>query len=303
MSAGRALRDAIAARPIHSFIGVYDVFSATLAARHFDGLFVSGLGFAASHHGLPDVGFVTWSDIVAFVQRLRVVLPAHHIIVDIDDGYGDPEVAAHVAVVLERAGASAVVLEDQRRPRRCGHVAGKQILELDDYLAKLRRVLAARRDLVVIARTDATDDAERVRRACAFDDAGADAVLVDGVERLELLRHIAQRIDRPLMFNQIAGGKSPRCTLSELREAGVSLVNYSTPCLFAAHDAIDAAMARLKAEDGILPAPAPGGASVAACTALLNDNLLRSQACLAPPAPGPASEAPAPEPALARGIR
>ncbi|HSU68060.1 MAG TPA: isocitrate lyase/PEP mutase family protein, partial [Tepidisphaeraceae bacterium] len=233
LTAGRLLRESISRRPIQSFIGVYDVFSATLAAKQFDGLFVSGFGLAASYHGLPDVGFVTWSDVVEFVQRLRVVLPEQHIVVDIDDGYGDPEVAAHVVTVLERAGASAVVLEDQRRPRRCGHVGGKQILELDEYLAKLHRVLEARRELVVVARTDATDDAERIRRACAFDDAGADAVLVDGIERLDLLRLIASRIDKPLMFNQIAGGKSPRCSLSELSELGVSLVNYSTPCLFA----------------------------------------------------------------------
>lgn len=255
------------------FLGVYDVFSASLAARHYDTIFVSGFGFAASHYGLPDVGFITWSDMVGFVQRLRLVLPSHHILVDIDDGYGDPEIAAHVVTALARAGASGVVLEDQKRPRRCGHVGGKQIMELDEFLVKLDRVLKARGDMFVVARTDATDDAERLRRAKAFDATEADAVLVDGIEMLELLPRIRQAIRKPLMFNQIAGGKSPACSLGQLGEAGVSLVNYSTPCLFAAQEAIEGALAHLKQMDGRLPVS--GGANLAACNGRLGENLLR----------------------------
>ena len=71
------------------FIGVYDVFSASVAAQHFDGIFISGFGFAASHYGLPDIGFISWSDIVDFVRRVRAILPQHHILVDIDDGYAE----------------------------------------------------------------------------------------------------------------------------------------------------------------------------------------------------------------------
>jgi 2-methylisocitrate lyase-like PEP mutase family enzyme len=125
-SAGVRLKQAMATNKILPFIGVYDVFSATVAARHFDSLFVSGFGFAASNYGLPDIGFITWTDIVAFVQRIRTVLPTHNLLVDIDDGYCDPEVACHVVSVLEAAGASGVVLEDQKRPRRCGHFEGKR---------------------------------------------------------------------------------------------------------------------------------------------------------------------------------
>src|SRR5215470_20096681 len=150
---GRDLRKEMTARNIIPFIGVYDVFSATLAAKHFDALFISGFGFAASHYGLPDIGFIGWPDIVAFVQRVRTVLPSHHILVDIDDGYADIEVAAHVVSLLETSGASGVVLEDQERPRRCGHFDGKQLMGLDEYIVKLKRVLAARRDMIVIART------------------------------------------------------------------------------------------------------------------------------------------------------
>ena len=86
---GSALHSALKDEEQLSFIGVYDVFSATVAQRHFDGIFVSGFSFAASHYGLPDIGFIAWPDIVAFTLRLRTVLPDAHIVVDMDDGTRD----------------------------------------------------------------------------------------------------------------------------------------------------------------------------------------------------------------------
>ena len=156
---GSRLRDAIAEPGTTPLVGIYDMYSASLAARHFDGFFLSGFGFAASYYGLPDIGFIAWPDIVAFAERLRLAFPAHHLLVDIDDGYADPEVACHVVQRLERAGASGVVLEDQQRPRRCGHADGKRILPLDEYLEKLALVLDSRDELVVVARTDAVEEA------------------------------------------------------------------------------------------------------------------------------------------------
>lgn len=276
-SPGNRMREAVQNGEITPFIGVYDVFSAGLAGKHYDALFLSGFGFAASYYGLPDIGFITWTDIVSYVQRIRTVLPSHHLLVDIDDGYTDPEVACHVVSVLEAAGASGVVLEDQKRPRRCGHFDGKQIMELDEYLAKLRQVLATRRDLFVIARTDSSDPAEIERRVLAFVEAGADAVLVDGLTSLGSIRHLSSKAARPFCFNQIAGGKSPACTLTELREAGVKIAIYSTPCLFAAQAAIDDALVNLRKVDGSL-AGSPIG--VKDCTALLSENLARRSAGL-----------------------
>jgi 2-methylisocitrate lyase-like PEP mutase family enzyme len=268
-SAGARLRTRLARREPVPHIGIYDVFSGLLAGRQHDALFVSGFGFAASHYGLPDIGFVTWSDIVGFVSRLRAVLPRHDLLVDIDDGYGDPEVAAHVVVELERVGASGVVLEDQRRPRRCGHFDGKLLLPIDEYVAKLRRVLAARRDVLVVARTDASEPDDIAERLGAYARTGADVVLVDGVSDLALVRDLARSIDCRFAFNQIAGGKSPACTLGELREAGVSLVIYSTPCLFAAQQAITDTLAALARADGRLVGPAEGAVGVAECKAVM----------------------------------
>ena len=269
------MRAAVNTAEITPFIGVYDVFSAGLAGKHFDALFLSGFGFAASFYGLPDIGFITWSDIVAYTQRVRTILPEHHLLVDIDDGYTDPDVACHVVSLMEASGASGVVLEDQKRPRRCGHFDGKQIMELDEYLAKLRQVLATRRELFVIARTDSSDPADIERRVLAFAEAGADAVLVDGLTSLDTVRQLSSKTRKPFCFNQIAGGKSPPCTLTELRQAGVKVVIYSTPCLFGAQPAIDEALLKLKKVDGSL-AGSPIG--VKDCTAVLNENLKRRDA-------------------------
>jgi 2-methylisocitrate lyase-like PEP mutase family enzyme len=269
-SAGRVVRDQIAQGRVVPFVGVYDVFSASVAGRHFEDLFVSGFCFAASHYGLPDLGFVSWSDLVGFVQRLRAVLPRQRLLVDIDDGFGDAEVAAHVVHLLRLAGAAGVVIEDQKRPRRCGHYDGKQLLPVADYVDKLKQVLAVRGEMCVVARTDASDPAEIEQRAAAFAEAGADVILVDAVPELERLKALRQRVGRPFAFNQILGGKTPPCSLTQLAQAGVSVAVYSTPCLFAAHRAVDRALQALKDNDGLLGAD---GVDLQACTNHLNENL------------------------------
>ncbi|QFZ19861.1 isocitrate lyase/PEP mutase family protein [Saccharothrix syringae] len=271
MDHGQALRRELASAGVTPVIGVFDMLSASVAARHYDALFVSGFGLAASHYGLPDIGFIAWPDVVGFVQRLRLAFPRHHLLVDVDDGYVDPEVACHAVRALEQVGASGVVLEDQRRPRRCGHVGGKQVLPLSEYLDKLDRVLAARTDLVVVARTDATGEPEMLRRAAALAATDADAVLVDGVPSVEVLRGVRRAAGtRPLVFNQIAGGRSPRLDLPGLAELGVDVAIYSTPCLFAAHAAIEEAVVGLKRSGGALPV---GSIGVAESQELMARNL------------------------------
>ena len=272
---GQQLRDAVSDANITPFIGVYDVFSSSIAAQHYNGLFLSGFSFAASHYGLPDIGFITWSDLVAFTQRVRTVLPHHHLLVDIDDGHGDAETACHVVSLLEAIGASGVVIEDQKRPRQCGHFPGKQLLPTEEFIEKLTRVLHTRKTLFVVARTDATDSEDRVNRARAYAAAGADAVLIEAVQDLSLFEQLRSQIDRPLMVNQIAGGNSPSWTLTQLAQSGVSLVNYSTPCLFSAQVAMEETMVKLKGQDGLLPALGAGRTGIKDCTSVLYDNLYR----------------------------
>jgi 2-methylisocitrate lyase-like PEP mutase family enzyme len=278
---GSALRKAIESPEVTPLIGVFDMLSASVAARHFDGFFVSGFGFAASYYGLPDIGFIAWPDMVNLVQRLRMAFPTHHMLVDIDDGYVDPEVAAHVVASLERLGASGVILEDQKRPRRCGHVDGKQVLPLPEYLDKLELVLRTRRDMLVVARTDATEETDILTRVEALAASDADVILVDGVRDVDSIRRVRRVAgDKPMLFNQIAGGRSPRLSLPELGELGIDVAIYSTPCLFAAQRAIDDALSTLKRDDGRLPEHAPGQIGVAEALALLDENLVRVRAAV-----------------------
>ena len=272
---GSSLREALEEKEIIPFIGIYDAFSAAISARHFDGTFVSGFSFAASFYGMPDIGLISWSDIVALVQRIRTILPQQHILVDIDDGYADIEVACHVVSLLESMGASGIILEDQKRPKRCGHLNNKQILSLDEFLPKLEKVVMTRKDMVVVARTDANHPDEITRRVKAFDEAGADWLLVDGVSDLDVVRSVRSHTKKPLVFNHIAGGKSPSLSLTEMKSRGISVVLYSTPCLFAAQASIQESIQNLKDCDGFLSAENTKCADLASCQAVLEENLMK----------------------------
>ena len=257
---------------LEPFLGFFDCFSATIASQFSSNLFYSGFGFAASYYGLPDNGYISWSDMAQAVWRVRQILPEHRLLVDIDDGYADSQVACRVAMELDAMGVAMVMLEDQGRPRRCGHADGKIVIPLNDYIAKLNAVLSQRRALCVLARTDAQGD-EIYRRVEAIQKTEADAVLVDGITSLEVLERVRSLTDKPIAFNQIAGGKSPRVSSSELRAMGCSVHIYSTPMLFAAQAAMTEAMREIQDADGRLPEAKEGWPGVMDCTALLQGNL------------------------------
>ena len=270
---GQLLREELASTsPIDPFLGIYDCFSASIAAPYSTNLFLSGFGFSAGFYGLPDVGYIAWSDMVAAAWRIRQILPTHKLLVDIDDGYVDVHTAIHVVHQLDHMGAAMVMLEDQTRPRRCGHVDGKLLLPLPTYLDKLNAVLANRQDLCVLARTDASGD-EACRRIEAMSKTDADVLIVDGIASVEFLQQILQCTDKPLLFNQIFGGKSPPMSVSELRALGVRVIQYSTPLLFTAQRAMEESLKLLFANDGKLAADRRSGAvGVRECLALLEAN-------------------------------
>ena len=214
---------------------------------------------------------------VGAAWRIRQILPGHKLLVDIDDGYVDIHTTLHTAKQLERMGTAMVMLEDQSRPRRCGHVDGKQLVALPAYMEKLNAMLAQREDICVLARTDASGD-EIFRRLDAMSKTEADVLMVDGVDSVETLMRVRSCTDKPLLFNQIAGGKSPLLSFEQLRAIGVGLVQYSTPLLFAAQQAMTEALDSLIANDGILPRN-PNGRSVGVteCQAILQANEKRSR--------------------------
>lgn len=272
----RALQAAQDQQRLLPFVGIYDLFNASLAAQRFEALFLSGFGLAASAYGLPDIGFVGWGDLTSATSRLRALLPEHHLLVDIDDGFGDSAIAAHVARSLQRCGASGVVLEDQARPRRCGHLHGKQLLSLPDYLSKLEAVLQERSSLVVVARTDATDPEEILLRVKAFEQAGCDAVLADGIKDLALIGQLRGAVRCPVFCNVIGGGKVPSASRADLAALGVQGLIYSTPCLFAAQGAIEQALQQLTHDDAHLGDALAASRDLSHCHAVLEANLRRA---------------------------
>lgn len=265
-SAGNVFRQRIEEKRLLPLIGVYDVFSALIAAKIFEGVFCSGYSYAASAYGLPDVGYVNWRDMTDWATKVRHAIPNTHILVDVDDGFGDETVAANTVRNLEANGQSAVMMEDQKRPRRCGHFEGKEILPLGEYLTKLQRVLQARQSIFVIARTDATDPAEGLERAIAYAESGADGVMVEAIRDLDTIAELRSQIDLPIMVNQLHGGKSPNWSFDELQDAGASIVIFSTPCLFAAQQGIETYLNDLKEGKTL---PSHGTASMEDCAKIL----------------------------------
>jgi 2-methylisocitrate lyase-like PEP mutase family enzyme len=265
-TAGARFRRRVATGRILPLIGVYDVFSAKLAAARFEGVFCSGFSFAASAYGLPDVGYVNWRDMLDFATKIRHILPRTHILVDIDDGFGDEIVAVNTVRNLEHNGLSAVIMEDQKRPRRCGHFKGKELLPVEEYEVKLRSVLKSRRSIFVIARTDATDVHEGIARAERYAALGADAVMIEAIRDLSTVRAVSRRVKCPVVVNQLRGGKSPDWNLRDLQKAGASIVIYSTPCLFAAQHAIQNYLDQMRKGHGL---PTRGTVAMRECVQTL----------------------------------
>ncbi len=200
------LRDLLAGPEMIVAPFVFDCLQAKLAvAAGFDAVYMTGFGTAAAR-GYPDLGLLTMSEMVANARSISqsVNVP---VICDADTGYGNPLNVWRTVREYEDAGAAALHIEDQVFPKRCGFLAGKQVIAMEAMIPKVRAACDARRDrnLVIIARTDALavngwDDV--VRRARAYRAAGADLVFVDGIKSLDDLKHYAEKLgDLPLIYN------------------------------------------------------------------------------------------------------
>jgi 2-methylisocitrate lyase-like PEP mutase family enzyme len=210
--------------------GVYDGLSTRLADRAgFEILFVGGFSVAATFLGEPDFGYLTQTEMADAARRI-CRLTRRPILVDADTGYGNPLNVLRTVELYHAAGAAGLFLEDQVWPKRCGHMRGKQVVERAEWLAKLRAVLAARRegrDLFLVARTDARaarglDEAiERGRAAC---DLGADAVFIEAPQSREELLRIGREIPGPKVANMIEGGHTPLLSPDELHDLGFDLI-------------------------------------------------------------------------------
>ena len=247
------IRDAVAADTV-LMPGVYDALTARIAARvGFDVVFISGYSVSAARLGEPDFGFLTQTDMVEAARAVCRVSDAP-VIVDADTGYGNAVNVLRAVRDLQDAGASGVFLEDQVWPKKCGHMAGKRVVDTAEHAAKIRAAVDARgdRDLFVVARTDARQPLgveEAIERCLAYKEAGADALFVEAPQSVDELARVAEALPAPLVANMVERGVTPHLSRSELRDLGFALIVCPLAALYAATRAVTDVLTELRDEE------------------------------------------------------
>ena len=239
-SAGSRFRELLKRPGILKLPGAHNGMAALQAkAAGFEGLYLSGAAMTASM-GLPDLGIITVDEVAFFIRQI-IRASGLALLVDADTGYGEALNVMHATRMFEDAGAGALHLEDQILPKKCGHLNDKKIADAHDMAAKVAAASKARRDLVIIARTDAAaseglDGA--VSRARLYVEAGADAIFPEALNTAEMIRAFAQRMPGvPLLANMTEFGKTPFFTAAEFEEMGYAMVIWPVSSLRVANKA------------------------------------------------------------------
>jgi len=230
----------------------HDALSARLIARAgFRAYSVGGFPMVGARHALPDLGLVSFGEMAA---GMRDILAASElpVLLDADDGYGDVKSVTRTVRSYESMGASALFIEDQVSPKRCGHMAGKKIVPAQVMVAKIRAAAAARRDpeTFLIARTDAraTEGLDgALRRAERYLNAGADGLFVEAPQSAAELARVAQAFDVPQLANMLEDGVTPILPPAALGDMGFAMVAYPVSLVFRVVHTIDKALADLRA--------------------------------------------------------
>lgn len=225
-----------------------------IADLGFKAVYLTGAGLTNMHLGLPDLGFMDLRMVTDHVMAIRRVIDLP-LIVDIDTGFGNAINVTHTIRTLEQAGASAVQIEDQLAPKRCGHFEGKELVPPEEMVAKVRAAVDTRRqDIVVIARTDAcaVEGFEAaIARAGRYIEAGADVTFVEAPENLEDLKAVPHRLKAPQLVNMVLGGKTPIIDAKAAAGMGFSLVLYANAALQGAVHGMQSTLSTLK-QKGVL---------------------------------------------------
>ena len=227
------LKNRLSKPPIVVAPGVYDALTALLASNAgFDTLYLSGAAIAYTRLGRPDIGLVSASEVADTIALIRDRVGAS-IVVDADNGYGNALNVQRTVRTFERAGATAIQLEDQSYPKRCGHLDDKILIPAEEMAGKIRAAVDARQsaNTLIIARTDAVgvEGADRaLARAVAYREAGADVLFVEAPKTRDELAGIAAALGKstPLMANMVEGGKTPALPAAELQALGFALVIF-----------------------------------------------------------------------------
>lgn len=234
----------------------FDMVSAKIIEKEgFEAVYLSGFGQAASHLGLPDAGMMTFSEIVERLHNMANAVTCP-LLADGDTGYGGIINVKRTVEEFEWAGASAIQIEDQEIPKRCGHTQGKRLISAQEMALKIEAAAAARRsdDFLIIARTDARSVSgfqDALNRGKMYEKAGADVIFIESPQSMEELRIVGKTFDKPAMANMVDGGKTPFASARELQDMGFSLVAFAVTCLLAAAKAMEKAMRLLKEEGTI----------------------------------------------------
>jgi 2-methylisocitrate lyase-like PEP mutase family enzyme len=231
----------------------HDALSARLIERAgFAAYSIGGFALVGSRYGIPDIGLAAFGEISAGIRDIMgaTKLP---VLVDGDTGYGDVKNVTHTIEGYEALGASAIFIEDQVAPKRCGHMAGKDVIPADVMVRKIKAAAAARRsnDFFLIARTDARavhglDDA--LRRGEQYLEAGADGIFIEAPQSIEELQRIGRTFQgAPQMANMLEGGQTPVLPPAELKAMGFAIAAYPTSVIFRVARTIEKALADIKA--------------------------------------------------------
>jgi methylisocitrate lyase len=218
--------------------GVYDALSAKIAQKvGFNAMFQTGYGTSATLFGMPDYGFIGASETVDNARRIcrAVQVP---VIVDSDTGYGNALSVWKLVKELESARASGIFLEDQRWPKRCGHMQGKEVVSQEEYTEKLSASIDARenKDFIIVARTDARATEgldEAIERGKQNKKTGADAIFVEAPRSIDEMKQIGKEINAPLVANMIEGGATPLSSAESLNKMGFNIILYPLSVLYA----------------------------------------------------------------------
>jgi methylisocitrate lyase len=239
-TAGRRFRRLMQQPGILKLPGAHNGMAALQAKKAgFAALYLSGAAMTASM-GLPDLGIITVDEVAFFIRQI-VRASGLPLLVDADTGYGETLNVMHAVRVFEEAGAGTLHLEDQILPKKCGHLNDKKLADAHDMAAKVAAAAKARRDLVIIARTDAAaseglDGA--VSRARLYMEAGADAIFPEALNDAETFRAFAERMPGvPLLANMTEFGKTPFFTAAEFEAMGYSMVIWPVSALRVANKA------------------------------------------------------------------
>jgi 2-methylisocitrate lyase-like PEP mutase family enzyme len=252
VSAAQKLRELLAEPQIAIMPGCFDALSAKLVAdAGFRVTFMSGFAVSAARLGLPDTGLISFTEMLDSLRNCCAAAAAIPLIGDGDTGYGNALNVQRTVIEYARAGAAAVMIEDQVSPKKCGHTRGKQVISREEARMKIHAAADAKSDadILIMARTDARAvhgfDAA-LERCRDFEDAGADIIFFEAPETEDEMRRFCRAMTKPCMANMVPGGKTPVLPPAKLQEIGYKLALYPVMLLSAAVAAMQATLVALK---------------------------------------------------------